>query len=50
VALKPPPDFLPDQDKPSGIADALDRFGIPRTGRDAGVTKASAEAPPPDDE
>lgn len=29
-ALKPPADFLPDQDKPSGIADALDRFGIPR--------------------
>ena len=28
-----PPDFLPDEDKPQGIADALDRFGIPRTGK-----------------
>lgn len=28
--LQPPQDFLPDEDKPQGIADALDRFGIPR--------------------
>jgi hypothetical protein len=28
--LQPPPSFLPDADKPEGIADALDRFGIPR--------------------
>jgi hypothetical protein len=28
--LQPPADFLPDADKPQGIADALDRFGIPR--------------------
>jgi hypothetical protein len=26
--LKPPKDFLPDADKPAGIAAALDRFGI----------------------
>ena len=25
-----PADFLPDEDKPQGIADALDQFGIPR--------------------
>ncbi|MBN1205838.1 MAG: hypothetical protein JXB05_13050 [Myxococcaceae bacterium] len=37
--LKPPENFLPDADKPEGIADALDRFGIPRakTGADAGT-------------
>jgi len=29
-ALKVPEDFLPDADKPAGIADVLDRFGIPR--------------------
>ena len=28
--LQPPQDFLPDADKPQGIADALDHFGIPR--------------------
>lgn len=27
--IKPPKDFLPDADKPAGIAAALDRFGIP---------------------
>jgi hypothetical protein len=47
VALKPPPDFLPDQDKPSGIADALDRFGVPRGG---GVKDAGTSAPPKDPE
>lgn len=36
--LKPPPGALPDADKPLGIADALDRFGIPRGGKaDAGA-------------
>ncbi|WP_224241825.1 hypothetical protein [Hyalangium gracile] len=37
--LQPPEKFLPDADKPEGIADALDRFGIPRakTGADAGT-------------
>ena len=35
--LQPPEKFLPDADKPEGIADALDRFGIPRARRqDAG--------------
>ncbi len=38
VQLKAPPGALPDVDKPLGIADALDRFGIPRGGKaDAGV-------------
>jgi len=38
LELKPPPGALPDVDKPLGIADALDRFGIPRGGKaDAGV-------------
>ena len=33
-----PAEFLPDADKPEGIADALDRFGIPRgDAADAGV-------------
>ncbi len=38
--LQPPEKFLPDADKPEGIADALDRFGIPRakSGTDGGVT------------
>jgi len=37
--LQPPEKFLPDADKPEGIADALDRFGIPRNknGADGGV-------------
>lgn len=30
--LKAPEDFLPDQDKPEGIAATLDRFGVPRGG------------------
>lgn len=30
-ALAAPKEFLPDEDKPPGIADALSRFGIPRT-------------------
>jgi hypothetical protein len=47
--LTAPADFLPDADKPRGITDALDRFGVPRAGTrpDAG----SPEAPPePEDE
>jgi len=35
--LKPPEEFLPDTDKPAGIADALDRFGIPRGKPDGGT-------------
>jgi hypothetical protein len=45
--LKAPTEFLPDQDKPQGIAAALERFGIERVGKDAG-TAAPAELP--DDE
>ncbi|HLK99030.1 MAG TPA: hypothetical protein VK539_00520 [Myxococcaceae bacterium] len=46
--LKPPENFLPDADKPEGIADALDRFGIPRgKSPDAGVP---APEPEPEDE
>jgi hypothetical protein len=45
-ALKAPADFLPDADKPLGIAAALDRFGIPRgtaKGKDAGVEAEQGE-------
>jgi hypothetical protein len=46
--IRPPPEFLPDEDKPQGIADALDRFGIPRAGApDAGTSAASTAAKPP---
>jgi len=38
VAVQAPEGHLPDADKPEGIADALDRFGIQRKdGADAGV-------------
>ena len=48
-AIKPPSDFLPDADKPSGIAAALERFGIPhkaRPGTDAGVEAEPGEEEP----
>ena len=36
--LQAPKEFVPDADKPQGIADALDRFGIPRGDKaDAGT-------------
>lgn len=39
-----PKDFLPDADKPQGIADALDQFGIQRsTGADAGTPANPAD-------
>jgi len=45
--IKPPDGFLPDADKPEGLADALDRFGIPRSGRaDAGVDAEADDDPP----
>jgi len=45
-ALKAPADFLPDADKPLGIAAALDRFGIPRgKGKDAGAETEGEEEP-----
>ncbi|WP_375756842.1 hypothetical protein [Corallococcus exercitus] len=52
--LQPPQDFLPDADKPQGIADALDHFGIPRTKPgDSPATPGAtpgAGAPEPEDE
>jgi hypothetical protein len=48
--LKAPADFLPDQDKPQGIAAALERFGVPRAGADGGTAGASGEAPAEEDE
>lgn len=47
--LKAPTEFLPDQDKPEGIAAVLERFGIPRAGVDAG-TRGPSDAVPDDDE
>jgi hypothetical protein len=42
--LQPPEKYLPDADKPEGIADALDRFGIPRAKNGAdGGTPAETE-------
>jgi hypothetical protein len=43
--LQPPQDFMPDADKPQGIADALDRFGIPRNKPEGATTPAGAAAP-----
>jgi len=51
--LQPPENFLPDADKPQGIADALDRFGIARNpqgedgeaGTGSGASKGK-KAPP----
>ncbi|WP_186001727.1 MULTISPECIES: hypothetical protein [Corallococcus] len=52
--LQPPQDFLPDADKPQGIADALDHFGIPRgkAGDSPAAPGAAAGsgAPDPEDE
>jgi hypothetical protein len=48
--LQPPEDFLPDADKPQGIADALDRFGIPRQRSESGSTPAPASEPIEDEE
>ena len=44
IDIKPPEGHLPDADKPEGIADALDRFGIQRKdGADAGVDTEADE-------
>jgi hypothetical protein len=46
--VEAPKDFLPDADKPRGIAAALDRFGIPRAERrsaDAGTEEEDSEEP-----
>ncbi|MBX5482435.1 MAG: hypothetical protein IRZ16_11460 [Myxococcaceae bacterium] len=41
--LTAPKEFLPDEDKPQGLADALDRFGISRGGTDGGTPATSRE-------
>lgn len=46
VRVDAPKDFLPDEDKPEGIADALDRFGIQREGK---RQDAAASDDQPDD-
>lgn len=43
--LEVPKDFLPDEDKPEGIAAALKRFGIERAGVDGGVAAGGADLP-----
>ena len=48
-ALKVPADFLPDQDKPEGIAATLERFGIPRAGLDGGAGGSSDVVPDEED-
>jgi len=49
--LKAPQEFLPDQDKPLGIAAALERFGVPRAGADGGTAGAGpGEAPAEEDD
>lgn len=48
-AISAPKDALPDADKPQGIADALDTFGIPHGSADK--ADAGTQAPPePEDE
>lgn len=47
--IKAPAEFLPDADKPAGIAAALERFGIPRRARpgtDGGVEEEPSEEEP----
>lgn len=48
--LKAPEEFLPDQDKPLGIAAAMERFGIPRAGTDGGTSGATGVPDAPADE
>lgn len=48
--LQPPEDFLPDADKPQGIADALDSFGIQRKKPSESDAASPAAAPEPEDE
>ena len=49
--LQPPENFLPDADKPQGIADALDAFGIERKKPEgADKDKPGTEAPPEPEE
>lgn len=49
--LQPPENFLPDADKPQGIADALDAFGIERKKPEGADKDKAGDAPPePEDE
>jgi len=48
--LAPPENFLPDADKPQGIADALDRFGIARAKPDGAKDAATGSESPPEPE
>ena len=43
ISLQAPEGHLPDADKPEGIADALDRFGIPRKGAPDGGVDTEAD-------
>jgi hypothetical protein len=47
--LAVPKDFLPDEDKPAGIAAALERFGVPKTGADGGTKGPAGSAEPIDE-
>lgn len=49
-ALAVPKDALPDEDKPVGLAEAMDRFGLPRGKPDAGTPDAGAAAEEPADD
>ncbi|MFP2930971.1 hypothetical protein ACLESO_38390 [Pyxidicoccus sp. 3LG] len=48
--LQPPQDFLPDADKPQGIADALDAFGIERKKPEGAEKDKPSEGGPPEPE
>jgi hypothetical protein len=49
--LKAPEEFLPDEDKPEGIAATLDRFGIPRGAKaDGGTPGPGKGAAEPEDD
>jgi hypothetical protein len=49
-AIAAPAEFVPDADKPEGIAAALDRFGIPRgDAMDAGVAASGQKRKPADE-
>jgi hypothetical protein len=45
VAIDLPKDFLPDEDKPDGVAAALTRFGLSRKNLDGGVAPTAADVP-----
>ncbi|MFZ5441327.1 MAG: hypothetical protein ACOZQL_15065 [Myxococcota bacterium] len=48
-AIEAPKDFLPDEDKPDGVAAALSRFGIERQRPDGGVSGTAQPGEPEDD-